>query len=157
MKRTGRRVIHTRSAEETRQLGVELAARLDDGVCIALVGPLGSGKTEFVRGACRGLDVDDEVVSPTFILYEGFAGRLPVVHVDLYRLEHESELEDLGVFDLLGGNTVVLAEWADRSDVLMAHAGIAVEIGDAGPGERRIVMTYAPEYAPALEGMPSWS
>jgi tRNA threonylcarbamoyladenosine biosynthesis protein TsaE len=156
MKRTVRSVLHSRSADETRRLGAEMARRLRAGACVALVGPLGSGKTEWVRGACRGLDVDDEVLSPTFILYEEFAGRLRVVHIDLYRLDHESELEALGVFDLLGGDAVVLAEWADRSEMLMGHSDVAVTFADAGADARRIEVTYTPELSGAFEGMERW-
>src|SRR5512139_4265386 len=99
---TTRRVIactvHTASAAETARVGEELGACLEKGVCISLVGPLGAGKTVLVGGLCRGLGIDEDVVSPTFILLETFEGRVPVVHVDLYRLEHERELDELGIY-----------------------------------------------------------
>jgi len=154
MKRTA--VVHSCSAVDTQRHGAETARRLTGGACIALVGPLGAGKTEWVRGACRGLGIDDDVLSPTFILYEEFRGRLPVVHVDLYRLDHESEIEALGVFDLLGGDTVVLAEWADRSETLMAHADAVVTLADEGGDGRSIEVAYAPRLAGVFEGMAQW-
>lgn len=159
MERTGRAAIVTRSADETESVGAALAARLRAGACVALVGGLGAGKTVFVRGMCRGLGVDEDVLSPTFILYEAFDGRLPVVHIDLYRLEHESEVESLGVFDLLGGDSVVLAEWGDRSDMLMRHADIAVAIDDSDlehPDRRRIEFAYTADLAAAFGDIASW-
>jgi tRNA threonylcarbamoyladenosine biosynthesis protein TsaE len=159
MERTGHSVILTRSPDETEAVGAALASRLGGGVCVALVGGLGAGKTVFVRGACRGLDVAEDILSPTFILYEAFDGRLPVVHVDLYRLEHESEIESLGVFDLLGGDTVVLVEWGDRSDTLMDNVDIAVGIDDSDlghPRRRRIDFAYTPDLAAVFGDIESW-
>jgi tRNA threonylcarbamoyladenosine biosynthesis protein TsaE len=156
MNRTVRSVAVTTSAEETRRLGEAAAARLRSGACVALVGPLGAGKTEWVRGACRGLGVDEAVLSPTFVLLEEFRGRFPVAHIDLYRLDHESEIEALGVFDMLGGDTVILAEWADRSETLMESADVVVTIEDAGVGTRRIEVACTPPLAGAFEGMDAW-
>jgi len=155
MERNGRSVVTATSPKATESLGAALGRRITRGGCVALVGPLGAGKTVFVRGACRGLGVDEDVLSPTFILLEEFEGRLPVAHLDLYRLEHESEIEQLGVFDLLDGNTVVLVEWADRSELLMADADIVVEITDATPG-RQIVFSYTEEMNPVFEDLESW-
>jgi len=136
----------TASAGETARFGAALGARIRSGVCVSLVGPLGAGKTALVAGVCRGLGVDDAVVSPTFILLESFTGRLPVVHVDLYRLEHERELEEIGVFDQLGGDAVVLAEWGDRSPFLHGVAEIEIRI-EPGPGDERTFAVFA---VPAL-------
>jgi len=108
---------------------------------VSLVGPLGAGKTVLVGGLCRGLGIDENVVSPTFILLETFQGRLPVVHVDLYRLDHERELEDLGVFDYLRDGAVLLAEWGDRSPRL--HNLAEVEIKIEGTGSERSITVHA--------------
>lgn len=143
----GRRVLVTHSPADTEALGERLASRLDRGACVVLSGGLGAGKTVFIRGACRGLGVAEDVLSPTFILYEAFEGRLPVVHIDLYRLEHESELDALGVFDLLGTDTVLLAEWGARSDALMESADVVVEIAlDDVPDRRRVTVSWAPGF-----------
>jgi len=151
--------IVTTSGAATEALAERLGGRLTGGACVALVGGLGAGKTAFVRGACRGLGIDDEVLSPTFILYEAFAGRLPVVHVDLYRLEHESEIEALGVFDLIGGDTVLLVEWGDRSEALMESADVTVEIAIAGtgPDHRRITFSWTPPFDGVFSEVESWS
>jgi tRNA threonylcarbamoyladenosine biosynthesis protein TsaE len=147
---TRRRVIactvHTASEEETARFGEELGACFEHGACVSLVGPLGAGKTVLVGGLCRGLGIDEAVVSPTFILLETFQGRLPVVHVDLYRLDHERELEDLGVFDYLAGGAVLLAEWGDRSPRLSEMAEVEIRIEGAG-SERSIAVHAVPELA----------
>lgn len=152
MERSKRFVIHTASEGETEAVGRSLGTRLEGGALLALAGPLGAGKTVFVRGLCRGLGVEDAVVSPTFILYEAFEGRRPVVHVDLYRLEHESEIESLGVFDLLGGETVVVVEWANRSPALLDVADVVVEIADAGKDARRLTVTCTEALSGIVEG-----
>lgn len=158
MKRTLCTTVVTTSADETETLGAKLGGRVRAGACIALVGGLGTGKTVFVRGACRGLGVDEDVLSPTFILYEAFDGRLPVVHVDLYRLEHESEIEELGVFDLLGGDTVILAEWGDRSETLLENADAVVTIDTGGGAQhRRVTLEATSEFARMIGGGESWS
>jgi tRNA threonylcarbamoyladenosine biosynthesis protein TsaE len=128
------------------------------GACIVVMGRLGAGKTLFIRGACRGLGVDEDVLSPTFILFEEFAGRKKVAHVDLYRLEHERQVEELGVFDLLGSDTVLLAEWGDRSEVLMENADIVV-VMDAGdePDHRRITLSWSSRFDDAFVEVGSWS
>ena len=118
-------------------------------MCVTLIGPLGAGKTILVAGVCRGLGVTGEVLSPTFVLYEQFNGRLPVAHVDLYRLDHESEIEELGVFESLGGAMVILAEWGDRSETLSAEADAAIELVAVSESERRIEVSCTPDVATA--------
>jgi len=150
--------ISTSSAAQTERFGEALGQRLTSGLCAALVGPLGSGKTVLVRGVCRGLGVADDVTSPTFILCEPFEGRLPVVHVDLYRLEREDELEALGLFDMLDGATVLLVEWANRSDAMMASADVLVEIsGGDTDTERHIDVSYRPALGAVMKGLERWS
>jgi tRNA threonylcarbamoyladenosine biosynthesis protein TsaE len=141
--------VHTASEAETARFGAELGECIEHGTCISLVGPLGAGKTVLVGGLCRGLGIEESVVSPTFILLETFQGRLPVVHVDLYRLEHERELEELGVFDYVRDGAVLLAEWGDRSPRL--HGMADVEIRIEGEGSERSITVYAvPELAEAF-------
>ena len=141
--------VHTASEAETARFGAELGECIEHGTCISLVAPLGAGKTVLVGGLCRGLGIGETVVSPTFILLETFQGRLPVVHVDLYRLEHERELEELGVFDYVRDGAVLLAEWGDRSPRL--HGMADVEIRIEGEGSERSITVYAvPDLAEAF-------
>jgi len=107
--------IATRSAIETRRLGERLGRLLAPGDVIALVGDLGAGKTQLVRGACAGAKVPpEEVSSPSFAIVATYRGRLPVHHADLYRIADEDELYGTGFGDLVGGEGALLVEWADR-------------------------------------------
>lgn len=103
----------SRSAEHTRRLGVRLGKLLQGGEIIGLVGELGTGKTCFVRGLTEGLEVSREtwIRSPTFTLVNEYQGRLPIYHIDLYRIESTGELEDLNLREYLYSNGVSLIEW----------------------------------------------
>ena len=153
MKRSKKFVWKTASAAESQSLGEAIGKRITSGLCVSFVGPLGAGKTVLVAAVCRGLGVTEDVLSPTFVLYEEFSGRLPVAHVDLYRLDHESEIEELGVFDRLGGPMVILAEWGDRSVALSSHADAVVELIPASESERQIEVTCTPDAASIFEGV----
>ena len=105
----------TRSARATHDLGVRLGEALRPGDVVALVGELGAGKTQLVRGLCRGAGVPDaEVASPTFAIVAAYHGRFPVYHADLYRVVDEDELYATGFAELVGGDGALLVEWADR-------------------------------------------
>lgn len=106
----------TRSARATFGLGRRLGGLLQPGDVVALVGELGAGKTQLVRGACEGAGVpESEVSSPSFAIVATYHGRrLPVHHADLYRIADEDELYGTGFGDLVGGEGALLVEWADR-------------------------------------------
>lgn len=115
MKGVVRREVVTRSARETAALGARLGRALAPGDCVALVGELGAGKTQFVRGTCSGARVPaSEVSSPSFAIVATYGGRIPVHHADLYRIGDLDELFATGFFDLVGGAGAILVEWADR-------------------------------------------
>jgi tRNA threonylcarbamoyladenosine biosynthesis protein TsaE len=130
----------TRSQEETEQLAESIAAGLRAGDVLLLTGPLGAGKTAFVRGLARGLGVDpDEVSSPTFTLvHEYRGGRLRLFHADLYRLG-TADAEDLGLDEFGVRDGVLAIEWPDR----LGHAlrgAIEVQIDVLDESSRRIVV-----------------
>ena len=132
--------ILTRSPEETEALARRLGAAAEKGLALCLAGDLGAGKTLFAQGFARGLDVKEEVTSPTFNLMNLYRGRLPVVHFDLYRLEREEELESFGFYEYAEDvRSVVLIEWADKfPDALPEpHVWLAIERGKA-ENERRL-------------------
>ncbi len=135
------------TADDTVRLGERMGEAVDGGLVVALVGPLGAGKTTFAQGLCRGLGVRDAVTSPTFVLEERYSGRLPVLHVDLYRLEYESEVEELGLYDRLDGASVVLVEWADRAPDLLRRADVVVEIRPEPASPVRVVAIETTEAA----------
>jgi len=111
-------VLSTQTAGETRRLGYLLGRHLNTGVVLRLTGDLGCGKTCFVQGLARGLGVPDQypVTSPTYALMHDFPGRMPLVHVDLYRIQGETDAESIGLWDVIDSGTVVAVEWADRLD-----------------------------------------
>lgn len=145
--------VHSASEGQTVSIGESLGRRIDGGLCICVTGSLGSGKSILVRGICKGLDVAEPVASPSFILCEEYAGRLPVVHSDLYRLEHENEIEDLGLFDRLDGENVVLVEWGDRSQRMLQAADMIVELAVSGENDRSVCIRYRPDRAGLVEGL----
>ena len=107
--------VATRSARATRALGARLGRLLAPGDVVALVGELGAGKTQLVRGACDGAGVaPEEVSSPSFAIVATYRGRIPVHHADLYRIGDPDELYGTGFGDLVGGEGALLVEWADR-------------------------------------------
>jgi tRNA threonylcarbamoyladenosine biosynthesis protein TsaE len=128
----------TASEEDTRDRAARLAAALAPGAVVLLSGDLGAGKTAFVRGLAAGLGIDpDDVTSPTFTLvHEYRGGRVPLVHVDLYRLER-ADLDEIGLDQDLANRGVVAVEWAERLSRATPGA-IHVRIEDAGDDRRRI-------------------
>jgi len=130
---------------DTERLGAALGRVAAPGTVIGLVGDLGAGKTLFVQGLARGLAVPDNtrVVSPTFTLVNEYpGGRLPLHHADLYRLEREQELDQIGLDEVIRGDGVVAIEWADRFDVLPDDA-LVVRIAVLGDTERELEATAA--------------
>ncbi|MEW6750392.1 MAG: tRNA (adenosine(37)-N6)-threonylcarbamoyltransferase complex ATPase subunit type 1 TsaE [Candidatus Latescibacterota bacterium] len=133
----------TRSPEETRALGAELAGTLEPGDVVALYGDLGSGKTCLAQGICAGLAVAGPVTSPTFILINEYRGVLrgatiPVYHLDLYRLRSPEELENLGAEEYLCGQGVSLVEWAERAGDLLPSRRYEASLEYVDVSERRI-------------------
>ena len=104
------------SARQTRAWGKRLGRLLQGGEIIGLTGELGSGKTCFVRGMAEGLEVDSQawIRSPTFTLINEYCGRLPVFHIDLYRIGSREELEGLNLREYFYGEGVSVIEWFDR-------------------------------------------
>ncbi len=129
----------THGEAETTRAGVELAADLAPGDVVLLIGDLGLGKTVLARGIAAGLGVDpSEVHSPTFTLVNQYQGRVPVHHVDLYRIERESDLSELGLEEILGGEGVAIVEWGERLGRYGVRDGLEVSFVDRGGTEREI-------------------
>lgn len=126
--------------EQTAAAGEALGRTLAAGDVVALVGDLGAGKTCFVQGLVRGLDVVAHATSPTFVLVNEYRGRLPVHHVDAYRTSSAGELIDLGLLDLMGGDGVTVIEWADRAEALLPDRTVRVRIEGLGDEPRTIVI-----------------
>lgn len=133
---------------DTRALALSLSELLQPGDVVALSGPLGAGKTVFVRGLTDALEVpaSDGVCSPSYALinlYEN--GRVPVAHLDLYRLAEADELEGIGFRDLLSGDYLVVVEWAERVEEAMEAATVQIQLDDEGPETRRVTLRVSDE------------
>jgi tRNA threonylcarbamoyladenosine biosynthesis protein TsaE len=132
-------IVTTRSEDGTFALGATLGATLEPGTFVLLHGDLGAGKTAFVRGMVVGLGGNmDDVSSPTFVLVQHYKGRIPLVHVDLYRLESGAAVDDLGLEEMASG-AVVAIEWAERLPRPL-EGSVTVKIEDLGQDSRRIAI-----------------
>lgn len=135
---------------ETERAGMLLAPLLRPGDVVALAGDLGAGKTHLVQGVARALGVAEPVTSPTFNLLLVHPGTLPLYHFDLYRLEHEDQLEDIGFYETLEADGVSMVEWGDRFPSALPAEHLMVLIHRTGPDERLIEVRPVGERGAAL-------
>jgi tRNA threonylcarbamoyladenosine biosynthesis protein TsaE len=155
--------ITTNSADATIEYGRKIGSQLKGGEVIALVGPLGSGKTHLIKGIVKGLEAQgsaNEVTSPTFVLVNEYTGRLDVFHIDAYRLDSIAQFEQIGFDDYCYPGSVVLIEWADKIEsalkgiscikIELAHPLDIARSGELvepiSPTSRSIRITNAPDY-----------
>ncbi len=139
------------NSDRTRALGAALGRVASGRVVVALVGDLGSGKTCFAKGVGAGLDVAQEIVSPTFTLMAEYEGRLPLLHADTYRLGVE-DLPGIGLEDALDRwPGVALVEWADRFADLLPDDHLRVEFHQEGTRRVLAVTASGPEHRTVLE------
>lgn len=130
------------SVRQTMRLGAALSQVAVLGDVVALCGQLGAGKTQFVRGFAGGFGADERLVSsPTFVLMNEYRGRLPLVHIDAYRMQHFSDVESIGWSSELLDNSVTLVEWADRLGHEMPADRLQIAFEHAGDERRRIVIS----------------
>lgn len=128
------------SPAATRAVGARLGAAAEPGDVIALVGPLGAGKTELARGIARGLHVEEPVASPSFILVAEHAGRLPLFHADCYRLAGAEDALAAGILDDRAAEGVTVIEWADRLGAALPPGRLEIAIDGAGRSPRTLVL-----------------
>ncbi|HXP92156.1 MAG TPA: tRNA (adenosine(37)-N6)-threonylcarbamoyltransferase complex ATPase subunit type 1 TsaE [Candidatus Binatia bacterium] len=133
-----------RSSDDLVALARSFARTLKAGDVVTLTGPLGAGKTTFVRGIVLELLGADAVTSPTFTFWHEYPGNPPVRHLDLFRLEDESELTELGLHEAFDGAAVVAIEWPERAPSLIPSGARAVEIHGAGDGPRTVRLQSKP-------------
>lgn len=148
---TGR--LTSSSPDETRNLGAALGAAAPPGTVLALVGPLGAGKTQLAKGVALGLQVPSVVNSPTFVLMNEHVGRLRLFHVDAYRLDDPEEALAAGILDERQADGVTVVEWADRLDGWLPLHRLDLEIAldpASAPEERVITWTAHGEAHAAL-------
>jgi tRNA threonylcarbamoyladenosine biosynthesis protein TsaE len=142
----------TESEEETRAVGEALGRRLGPGDVVCLAGPLGAGKTTLAQGIARGLGVEEVVNSPTFTLAQEYGGRLPVYHLDVYRLSGPEEAADLALNEMFEAGGVVMIEWperiapllpADRLEICLERQGDARRLTASAHGARAAAILAA--------------
>ena len=113
---------------ETQVLGVQLGRLAQPGDLFLMCGSLGAGKTTLTQGIARGLDSPDYALSPTFVLMRELKGRLPLYHIDLYRLDRIEEISDLGLDDYLYGNGLCVIEWAEKGLAVLPPEHLLIKI-----------------------------
>jgi len=137
-------------ADETHAIGVQLGQCAEAGDVILLTGELGSGKTTLTQGIAQGLDVAERPRSPTFVMAAEYHGRLPLYHLDLYRIDQEAELGELGLEEYLSGEGVTVVEWADRTPTAFPPERLWVSLEVVDGDTRRISMAAEGERYIAL-------
>jgi tRNA threonylcarbamoyladenosine biosynthesis protein TsaE len=121
-------VVQSTRVEATQRLGRDIGRALASPMLVCLIGTLGCGKTAFVQGLAEGLDVPQQyyITSPTFTLVNEYPGRLPLYHVDLYRLDSLVELEDIGLEEILSADGVIAVEWAEKLPAAERSRGLTI-------------------------------
>jgi tRNA threonylcarbamoyladenosine biosynthesis protein TsaE len=141
----------TQTEEETRAVGEALGRRLGPGDVVCLEGPLGAGKTTLAQGIARGLEVEDVVNSPTFTLVQEYAGRLPIFHLDVYRLGGPEEAADLAIPEMIAAGGVLMIEWPERIGPLLPADRLTIHLQPDGDARRLTAAAHGPRAASVLE------
>ena len=144
--------ITTHCLDETQKLGEKIGRLIKSPMAIALTGDLGSGKTAFVQGLAKGLEVPPEyyITSPTFTLVNEYPGRRRLFHIDLYRLDHYGDLEDIGFYDILQADGVVAIEWAEKLSNDLLSNYIALRFDSIDDETRKITVVASGQEAIVL-------
>ena len=136
-------VTQSKNTSETIRIGKSIGSRLRAGDVVALVGELGAGKTQFIKGLAAGAGVGKPtyVSSPSFTLINEYPGKVPFYHIDLFRLESQKEAEGLGLEDYLHGGGITAIEWADKIPSLLPGEMLSIHMVYTGKNTRSIEMT----------------
>ena len=130
--------IATKSPEDTQELGRRLGELAQPGDIYVLTGKLGAGKTTLTQGIARGLGTKENAMSPSFVLIHELKGRLPLYHIDLYRLDKIEEISALGLDDYLFGDGVSVVEWGEKAGDILPDESLSIEIEYLDGDERSI-------------------
>ena len=124
------------SPEQTQKFGVRIGELALGGDIFLLVGTLGTGKTCLTQGIARGLNIKEYALSPSFVIIRELYGRLPLYHIDLYRLDHIEEIAELGLDDYLYGNGICVVEWAEKGLDILPTKHLLIQINYLSDNER---------------------
>ena len=133
------RVYISDSPEQTENFGAKLARCLNGGTVVAFFGSMGMGKTAFVRGMARGLELDAQVSSPTFALVNEYGGNPPLYHFDMYRVTSWEDLYSTGFFDYLDQGGILAVEWSENIEQALPENTVRVEIQKGTDDNQRII------------------
>lgn len=134
----------THSAEETIQLGKKIGSMLQPGAIIAMEGNLAVGKTTITKGIAESLGIEETITSPTFTLISEYEGKMPLYHMDVYRLDSCEDFINLGVEDLMYGDGVSIIEWSERVREELPKSTITLRLEIRGDGGRDITLENWP-------------
>ncbi|MBR2362752.1 MAG: tRNA (adenosine(37)-N6)-threonylcarbamoyltransferase complex ATPase subunit type 1 TsaE [Spirochaetaceae bacterium] len=134
----------THSAEETIQLGKKIGSLLQPGAIIAMEGNLAAGKTTITKGIAKSLGIEEAITSPTFTLISEYEGKMPLYHMDVYRLDSCEDFINLGVEDLMYGDGVSIIEWSERVREELPKSTITLRLEIREDGGRDITLENWP-------------
>ncbi len=138
---------HLKDERETFAFGKKIGDHIREKILICLNGDLGAGKTCFTKGIAEGLQIEEDITSPTFILVEEYVGRMGLYHFDVYRIEDPEELYFIGFDDYLSKDAVTIIEWASQIEEILPKERLEVEINYTENGERDIFLRAVGEAA----------
>jgi tRNA threonylcarbamoyladenosine biosynthesis protein TsaE len=137
--------VETNSEQETRALGVDLGAAAKAGDIFLLLGTFGVGKTTLVQGIARGLGIEDQVTSPSFVIANEYYGRLPLYHIDLYRVEQMDNITLEALAEYFGTDGLCVVEWPAAVPADLVQDAVHIELAVTGESTRRLRIDRAPE------------
>ncbi len=130
----------SKSAEDTRKIGEQIGEKLSKGDVVTLHGNLGAGKTTLVKGIAAALDIDDDITSPSFTIISEYYGKMPLYHMDLYRIDSIEEFELIGPEEMLEGEGISVIEWAEKAENFFPDRAVKVTLKITGDGVREITV-----------------
>jgi tRNA threonylcarbamoyladenosine biosynthesis protein TsaE len=152
-------VYNSTSEEATNKLGAVFSTRLKPGVLVAFFGELGAGKTEFIKGICEGMEVEEIVASPTYTIVNQYSGidssgkAIRLYHIDLYRIESADELTEIGLDEIVSDLTAIkLIEWAEHAEMMLPAERYDIHFHAVDDNSRRIEIVHRVTVAAAGAG-----
>lgn len=127
-------IVTCENTENTIELGMKIGQILNQGAVLSLEGPLGAGKTTLVKGIAKGLNICEEITSPTFTIISEYEGKIKLHHIDMYRIESDEELEYLGLYEIIYGDGISIIEWGEKIKEYLPEntATISIDLMDNG-------------------------